>query len=133
MRPDLMPKPQRWRGHENPLLPGMPEGSVPGGEGLQDLFKEGFYFVAGGEAVSAVKLSAFFELGAASEAGPLTRIYSTDAEGGGVATISLADAEAAASAAGIDMRMFKLEYEAGKHYGFISQTGSGALWRAADV
>jgi hypothetical protein len=28
--------------------------------------------------------------------------------------------------------MFKLEYEAGPHYGFISQTGSGAPWRAAD-
>jgi len=62
----------------------------------------------------------------------LTRIYSTASSGGGVARITLAEAEAAARAAGIDMRMFQLAYEAGPHYGFISQTGAGALVRAAD-
>lgn len=52
--------------------------------------------------------------------------------GGGVAKITLDEAAAAATRNGIDMRMFDLAYEPGPHFGFISQTGSGALWRSAN-
>lgn len=57
-----------------------------------------------------------------------TQIFSKGV--GGQAKISLEQARAAAQKAGIDMRMFDLAYEPGKNFGFISQTGSGALWRA---
>jgi hypothetical protein len=30
------------------------------------------------------------------------------------------------------MRMFQLAYEPGPHFGYISQTGSGAVWRASN-
>ena len=52
-----------------------------------------------------------------------------EAAGGG--GISLDQAAAAASRHGIDMRMFDLQYEPGPNFGFMSQTGSGALVRGA--
>jgi len=48
---------------------------------------------------------------------------------GGVSRITLEEASRAASRAGIDMRMFELRFEPGPYYGYISQTGSGALVR----
>lgn len=54
------------------------------------------------------------------------------AAGEGRAGISLEQAAAAASRNGIDMRMFELQYEEGAGaYGYISQTGSGALFRTS--
>ena len=69
-------------------------------------------------------------LAGGAENAPATRIFSRGA--GGVAKLSLEEAAAAAERHGIDMRMFKLEYEQGPHYGFISQTLSGKPWRAPD-
>ena len=43
--------------------------------------------------------------------------------------ITLEEAIKAASRAGIDMRMFELQFELGPYYGYISQTGSGSLVR----
>lgn len=51
------------------------------------------------------------------------------------ATISLEDAATVASSNGIDMRMFKLEFEAGVPlhlYGFTSVNGAGQIFRSAD-
>ncbi len=44
--------------------------------------------------------------------------------------MTLEEARKAASRQGIDMRMFELQFEPGPYYGYISQTGSGALVRA---
>jgi len=63
-----------------------------------------------------------------STKGTTTRqVYRAGAEG--VSGITLEEASGAASRAGIDMRMFELRFELGPYYGYISQTGSGALVR----
>jgi RHS repeat-associated protein len=60
-----------------------------------------------------------------------TRIFRAGSEIGG-SGISLDEAEAAATRNGLDMRMFELRHEAGGGaYGYISQTGSGALVRGS--
>jgi RHS repeat-associated protein len=67
---------------------------------------------------------------AAEAGGNVFRAAGAAAEGG--QGISLEQAAAAASRNGIDMRMFELQYEeGGGAYGYISQTGSGALIRGS--
>ncbi|MEM7765591.1 MAG: FG-GAP-like repeat-containing protein [Pseudomonadota bacterium] len=64
--------------------------------------------------------------------GKLTRYKTFSRGSGGAPNISLEEAEAVARRNGIDTRQFKLEYEDGPHFGFMSQLGDGSVFRAAD-
>ena len=57
------------------------------------------------------------------------RTYSRS-NGDGSPQISLAQAESAAKRNGIDTRQFKLEFEEGPNFGFMSQRGDGSVFRA---